>query len=85
MYDMQRTSTLGIAKFSGTGELKFKHLYDVGERQRPRVNKVEQMALSNFRRDASAGSEKGFSPESRLDIKSQGSVGVQNAMHSVMR
>lgn len=49
MYDMQRTSTLGITKFSGTGELKFKHLYDVAERQRPRVNKVGQMALSNFR------------------------------------
>lgn len=38
MYDMQRTSTLGITKFSGRGELKFKHLYDVAKLETARAD-----------------------------------------------
>lgn len=42
MYDMQRTSTLGITKFSGRDELKFKHLYDIVEQEKTRVNEKEE-------------------------------------------
>lgn len=38
MYDMQRTSTLGITKFSGRNELKFKHLCDIVEQEKTRVD-----------------------------------------------
>lgn len=38
---MQRTSTLGITKFSGWNELKFKHLYDIVERKKTHVNEKE--------------------------------------------
>jgi len=33
MYDIQRTGTLGITKFSRRDELKFKHLYELVERR----------------------------------------------------
>lgn len=35
---MQRMSTLGITKFFGRGELKFKHLYDIVKRGKTREN-----------------------------------------------
>lgn len=47
--DMQYTGTLGITKFSGRGELKFKHLYDIAKRGNARENeKGEKITLNNF-------------------------------------
>lgn len=52
---MRRMSTLGITKFSGRDELKFKHLYDIVGREKTRANEMEGEVITlknNFRERA---------------------------------